>query len=71
VSGDTITFSITDGSTGDDDLAANGAVVDQGGPGFPAGGANPVPTLSEWAMALLAALLAISAMASLRRGRAR
>jgi hypothetical protein len=33
ISGNTITFSITDGGTGDDDLnATNGVIVDQGGP---------------------------------------
>jgi hypothetical protein len=53
------TFSITDGGLGDDDLAANGTVVDQGGPGVPPGpAAQPIPTLSEWAMALMALLLA-------------
>jgi hypothetical protein len=31
--GNTITFTITDGGLGDDDLIANGTVVDQGGPG--------------------------------------
>jgi hypothetical protein len=40
---------------GDDDLAANGTIVDQGGPGLPAvpGAPRRVPTLSEWAMILL------------------
>jgi uncharacterized repeat protein (TIGR01451 family) len=58
-SGNTVTFSITDGGLGDDDLAANGTVVDQGGPGV--GGAavapTPVPTLSQWMLALLAMLV--------------
>lgn len=58
-SGNTVTFSITDGGLGDDDLAANGTVVDQGGPGI--GGAaaapTPVPTLSQWMLALLAMLI--------------
>jgi hypothetical protein len=31
--GNTITFTITDGGLGDDDLLANGTIVDQGGPG--------------------------------------
>ena len=58
LAGNTAVFSITDGGPGDDDLAANGTVVDQGGPGVPgAGVALPVPTLSEWAMALLALML--------------
>ena len=33
--GNIITFSITDGGLGDDDLTANGTIVDQGGPGAP------------------------------------
>ncbi len=32
--GNAITFTITDGGLGDDDLLANGTVVDQGGPGI-------------------------------------
>ena len=43
VAGNTITFSITDGGLGDDDLAANGAVVDVGGPGAPPPGASFFP----------------------------
>jgi Big-like domain-containing protein/VCBS repeat protein/FG-GAP repeat protein/exosortase sorting signal-containing protein len=58
VSGTTVTFTITDGGLGDDDLAANGTVVDQGGPGTPGEEAvRQVPTLSEWAMLLLALLM--------------
>jgi hypothetical protein len=56
-----VVFTITDGGQGDDDLAANGTIVDQGGPGAPAAGAGPIqtPTLSQWALMLLAALLAM------------
>ena len=54
IAGNVATFTITDGGLGDDDLAANGTVVDQGGPGAPAAAAAlPVPTLSEWGMILL------------------
>lgn len=56
-SGNTVTLTIIDGGVGDDDLSANGVIVDQGGPGVP-GGAAGVPTLSEWAMILMALLLA-------------
>ncbi|MCK9469445.1 MAG: YncE family protein, partial [Porticoccaceae bacterium] len=38
IAGNTATFSITDGGLGDDDLTANGIIVDQGGPGVPGGG---------------------------------
>jgi uncharacterized repeat protein (TIGR02543 family) len=54
ISGNVVTFSITDGGLGDDDLAPNGAIVDQGGPGALI---TPVPALSEWMFALLALLL--------------
>jgi len=64
--GNTATFSITDGQLGDDDLVANGTIVDQGGPGAGAGGGGgSIPTLSEWAMMLLA--LAMMAFAARRR----
>jgi hypothetical protein len=55
--GSVVTFSITDGSLGDDDLTANGTIVDQGGPGTSTTG---IPTLSEWMLALLAALLLLT-----------
>lgn len=54
IAGDTATFSITDGALGDDDLVANGTIVDQGGPGTPVvASAEAIPTLSEWAMIVL------------------
>jgi hypothetical protein len=66
ITGNTVTFSITDGGQGDDDLAANGALVDQGGPGVPpiggGGGASGIPTLSEWAMIMLACLLLLAGL---------
>jgi hypothetical protein len=55
VNGATVTFMITDGEIGDDDLAANGAIVDQGGPGRTV--ASEIPTASEWALGLLALAL--------------
>jgi len=65
--------SSTDGGLGDDDLAANGTLVDQGGPGAPGAGAGAamVPTLSEWALLLLAALLLLSGWAPRTRMDAR
>lgn len=70
ISGNTATFSITDGGLGDDDLTANGTIVDQGGPGWGgAGGASSIPTLSEWGLMLLSSLLALGALVSLRRQR--
>jgi trimeric autotransporter adhesin len=48
--GNSVTFTITDGQLGDDDLIANGTIVDQGGPGVP-----PPPTVpinARWLLAL-------------------
>lgn len=66
IEGNTATLTISDGGLGDDDLAANGTIVDQGGP---AGGATSIPTLSEWGMILLSCLLALGAIFTLRRKR--
>jgi hypothetical protein len=65
ITGAVVTFSITDGGLGDDDLAINGTVVDQGGPGIPLAAAN-IPTLGEWAMLLLVVLLGSIGMARMR-----
>ncbi len=69
VSGNTVTFTITDGALGDDDLAANGTIVDQGGPSVPpavtATPAVAVPTLHPAMIALLALLLALMGRVSL------
>jgi hypothetical protein len=66
--GNTASFSITDGGLGDDDLTANGSIVDQGGPGVPLAstGVTTVPTLSEWAMILMASLMAWVGMRRVR-----
>ena len=58
LAGNTATFTITDGGLGDDDLTADGFIVDQGGPGVPSfvDSAAGIPTLSEWALLLLSAL---------------
>ena len=45
------------GGLGDDDLAANGVIVDQGGPGVPQ--ATDIPTLSAWGLLLLSVLLGL------------
>jgi len=69
VSGNTVTFSITNGGDGDDDLDANnGQIVDAGGPALlAAGGAAGIPTLSQWGVLLLSALSALLGLAALRR----
>ncbi|MDG4549100.1 MAG: IPTL-CTERM sorting domain-containing protein [Candidatus Contendobacter sp.] len=58
LAGNTATFTITDGSMGDDDLVADGDIVDQGGPGVPnfVDTAAGIPTLHEWALLLFGAL---------------
>jgi hypothetical protein len=60
IAGNTATFTITDGQLGDDDLAANGTIVDQGGPGSGGSGAG-IPTLSEWAILMLGMLMLVFA----------
>ncbi len=62
VAGSTVTFTITDGALGDDDLSANGTIVDQGGPSVaPVVIAAPitVPTLHPAMIALLALMLGL------------
>jgi uncharacterized repeat protein (TIGR01451 family) len=71
IDGSTATFSITDGGLGDDDLTANGAIVDQGGPGTGSSAIPQVPTLTEWMMAVLAAAMLLLAAARRVRPRPR
>jgi hypothetical protein len=65
ISGNTITFTITDGEVGDDDWVQgyNGTIVDAGGPGQ----ALPLPSLSEWGVILLTGLLGVFGVAGMRR----
>jgi hypothetical protein len=63
ISGNQITFNITDGGAGDSDARA-GFIADPGGPGVPAGpvgagGVTGVPTLSEWGLLLLVGLMVL------------
>ena len=59
ISGATATFTITDGGLGDDDLTANGMIIDQGGIAVIAVAAEVVlvPTLSQWSLLLLSGLI--------------
>ena len=57
ISGNTVTLTITDGEAGDDDLVANGSIVDPGGVAVAGGSVAAIPTLSQWGLLLLALLL--------------
>lgn len=70
----TLQFTIVDGGDGDDDLVANGTIVDAGGPGFLVGpSAQPVPVNGPAGLALLMLLMtaagAIASRAGATRGR--
>ena len=71
ISGNSITLTLTDGGAGDDDLIANSVIEDPGGPAILGGGVpavvNPVPTLSQWMLALMAGLMLMFGMGHLRR----
>ncbi len=73
VAGNSVSFTITDGGLGDDDLTANGVIVDQGGPGTALRAIITVPTLSEWARLALGLLLLLIGVGALgqRQGRSR
>ncbi len=76
ISGNQVSFTLTDGALGDDDLSANGVIVDAGGPAVPAAappggdGVAAIPTVSEWGLILLTLLLGGVATGSLQRTRA-
>jgi hypothetical protein len=60
-----VTLTLTDGGVGDNDLQADGTIVDPGGPALVT--PDPIPTLSEWAMIFLASLMGMFAFARIRR----
>lgn len=64
-----VTLTIEDGGVGDNDLVANGAIDDPGGPVLLAGGlaASSIPTLSEWSLIALSCLLALLGFGQFRR----
>jgi len=63
LTGNTATFTLTDGGLGDDDLTVNGRIADDSGAGVPSASApTDIPTLSEWALLLLAGLLGLFGM---------
>jgi hypothetical protein len=56
---------VTDNGQGDSNATA-GQITDPGGPGVSAGVAS-VPTLSQWALMLLAGLVALLTLGALRQ----
>jgi hypothetical protein len=73
ISGTTATFTITDGGLGDDDLTANGLIIDQGAIGVIAVAAEvvPVPTLNHWSLLLLSGLMLLGFVGVTRKARVR
>jgi hypothetical protein len=64
VVGSTVTFTIQDGQIGDDDLAVNGIITDQGGPAV---SGQTIPTMHGLSLAALALVLAVLAWSRLRK----
>ena len=68
IDGDTITFSVTDGGLGDDDLIPDGTIIDPAGPAaLDLSSLKEVPTLSHWSLIFLAVLIAAAGVWWLRR----
>ena len=70
INGDTVTYSVTDDGLGDNDTTNPGVIEDPFAPlllAAPPATAQPIPTLSEWAMLLMAGLLGLLAAGALRR----
>ena len=65
----TVTYTLTDGQKGDNDWTVNSVIDDPVALAAPAvaNGVTSVPTLSEWAMMALAALLALTTFVTMRR----
>ena len=70
ISGNQVSFTVTDGGMGDHTGVQNGTITDPGGIGITSsdtGGATPIPALSQWAMILLSLLLGGMAFVTMRR----
>ncbi|SEA54679.1 IPTL-CTERM sorting domain-containing protein [Marinobacterium iners] len=66
ISGNTITLTLTDGGAGDSDLSVNGIIDDPGGPALITQEIAQIPTLPQWAMMLLAAIMGMLALSRVR-----
>jgi hypothetical protein len=64
ITGNTITLHFVDGQRGDDDIQANGTIVDQGGQGR-----MGIPTMTEWGMIIFMMFAGLGAVYYLRRQR--
>lgn len=67
VDGNAIEFNVTDGGPGDDDLTADGTIVDQGGPAMIV--AASVPAASPWLLVVASLCLLVLGCASIPRPR--
>lgn len=68
VSGNTVSFDVTDGALGDDDLIANGTITDPSGPALQAAAeAVPVPTVRDSGLVVLAMLMLIAGWRTTKR----
>ncbi len=63
ISGNVVTLHFIDGQRGDDDLTANGTIVDQGG----GGRGTPAPAMTEWGMIIFLVLAGIGSIYYIRR----
>lgn len=61
-----VTLTLTDGGEGDHDRTANSTIVDPGGPAVVTA-PTAIPTLGEWAMMLMASLMAFFGYLSLQK----
>jgi len=72
VNGNAVMFSIIDGGIGDDDLTANGTLIDAGGPAvLLAGSVAAIPALSRKVLAVAVVSLMLLGGVALRRARTR
>lgn len=71
ISGNTVTFVLVDGALGDDDLTANGEIIDPSGPAYVQGTGGPdaiaIPAMDDWSRLLLLFGLGFIAMFALRQ----
>ena len=70
IAGNIITLHFVDGQRGDDDLTANGIIVDQGAPGVKQKEkvvASAIPTLNEWGIVLFVILMGMMVTCRMRK----